>query len=81
MSDLVNQINPKMMITSHLDLVQTFQIIFEQMHVDGPVYIYENEIPGCLDLKPLFYDYFTSIVCDQFIVSHDQQTETYQYDT
>lgn len=59
--DLVSVINPKMMITSYVDLVEEFHGIFRQTGVNCPIYVYETHVPGCLDLKALLCDYVTPI--------------------
>lgn len=53
-----------MMLTSYLDAVDTFQSVFKQVGIECPMYIYENQIKGCHDMKPLLEDHFTSF--DQF---------------
>lgn len=53
-----------MMVTSYLDAVDMFQSIFDQVNIDCPIYIYENQVPGCHDLKPLLEQNFSSF--DQF---------------
>ncbi|XP_063697725.1 probable 4-coumarate--CoA ligase 1 [Culicoides brevitarsis] len=52
-SDIVDQVQPKIFITSRLDLVDYFKSIFKNLNLDCPIYIYENTIDGCHDLKPL----------------------------
>lgn len=55
--ELIEQINPKMMVTSYLDAVDMFQSVFKQVGIDCPLYIYENQIPECHDLKPLLEEH------------------------
>lgn len=45
------------MLTSYLDAVDMFQAVFDQVNLECPIYIYENEIPGCHDLKPLLEEH------------------------
>ncbi|XP_063703889.1 uncharacterized protein LOC134833496 [Culicoides brevitarsis] len=52
--DILQKINPKMMIMSHLDLVDEFQRIFREISLECPIYVYENSIEGCEELKTLF---------------------------
>lgn len=48
-----------MMITSYLDAVDMFKSVFDQVGIDCPIYIYENQTPGCHDLKPLLENHFS----------------------
>lgn len=45
------------MITSYLDAVEMFKSVFDQVKIDCPMYIYENKLEGCHDLKPFFEDF------------------------
>lgn len=36
-----------------MDLVEKFKNIIKDLELDCPIYIYENKISGCFDLKPL----------------------------
>ncbi|XP_063703556.1 uncharacterized protein LOC134833232 [Culicoides brevitarsis] len=58
--DILRKLNPKLMVTSYLDLIDVFNDAFDKVNIKCPIYVYENEIEGCHDLKPLFHDYFTS---------------------
>lgn len=52
-SDIVDQIQPKIFVTSRVDLVNDFKEIFQKLSLNCPIFIYENTVPGCHDLKPL----------------------------
>lgn len=52
-SDIINQIQPKIFVTSRIDLVESFKEIFKNLNLHCPIYIYENNVTGCYDLKPL----------------------------
>ncbi|XP_063709579.1 uncharacterized protein LOC134838065 [Culicoides brevitarsis] len=58
--ELMGQVQPKMMITSHLDAIEMFQGVFKQIGIDCPIYIYENAVEGCHDFKPFVENYFSS---------------------
>lgn len=62
LTDLVQQIHPKMLITTYENLLDIFQSTLKEvkMDTDCPIYVYENTYPGCHDLKPLLENYFTS---------------------
>lgn len=50
---LIEQLKPKLMVTSMPDQITLFENIFQNLTMDCPIYMYENKIPGCHDLKPL----------------------------
>uniref|UniRef100_A0A336MHT8 CSON001932 protein n=1 Tax=Culicoides sonorensis TaxID=179676 RepID=A0A336MHT8_CULSO len=52
-SDIIDQIQPKLFVTSRVDLIDHFKEIFKNLNIDCPIYIYENKIEGCYDLRPL----------------------------
>lgn len=53
-----------MMVTSYLDAVDMFQAVFETVNLECPIYIYDNQITGCHDLKPLLEEHVTGL--DEF---------------
>lgn len=59
--EIIEKLHPKMMITSFLDLVAMFKSILYDLKIDCPIFTYENQIPGCHDLKPVLEDYATKI--------------------
>uniref|UniRef100_A0A336LM03 Latrophilin Cirl n=1 Tax=Culicoides sonorensis TaxID=179676 RepID=A0A336LM03_CULSO len=75
--DLVDQIRPKIMITSYLDAVDTFQSIFKQINLECEVYIYQNKQSNCFDLKPLLEKYFTNFDEFQPIKTADPENELF----
>lgn len=54
LSDLIEKISPKAIITSHLEAVDTFKGILKAFQLNCPILIYENTIDGCVDLKEIF---------------------------
>lgn len=48
------------MITTYPEHLNEFKSAFKQLKIDCPIYMYENQFPGCHDLKPLLEEYFTS---------------------
>lgn len=54
MTDIINQVQPKMFFTSRVELVSYFKDIFKELKLDCPIFLYENTIEGCHDLKSLF---------------------------
>lgn len=45
------------MVTSYLDAVDMFKSVFDQVNPGCPIYIYENQLQGCHDLKPLLEEH------------------------
>lgn len=52
-SDIIDQVQPKMFVTSRIDLVTDFKDIFKKLNLNCPIFIYKNKTAGCHDLKPL----------------------------
>lgn len=52
MTDIINQVQPKMFFTSRVELVSYFRDIFKKLKLDCPIFLYENTLEGCHDLKP-----------------------------
>ncbi|XP_063706134.1 uncharacterized protein LOC134835194 [Culicoides brevitarsis] len=59
--ELIGQIKPKMMITSYLDAIDTFKAVFEEVKIDCPIYIYENNRKDCHDWKPFLENFASPI--------------------
>ncbi|XP_063703826.1 uncharacterized protein LOC134833441 [Culicoides brevitarsis] len=55
--ELIALIEPKAMFTSYLEAIEMFQEIFEQLNIRCPIYVYENKIDGCHDMKPFFEEH------------------------
>lgn len=51
--ELVEQIQPKLMITSFLEWIDEFQGIYTKLNTQCPIYVYENTRNDCHDLRPL----------------------------
>uniref|UniRef100_A0A336M3Q0 CSON011633 protein n=1 Tax=Culicoides sonorensis TaxID=179676 RepID=A0A336M3Q0_CULSO len=75
--ELIDQIKPKLMINSYLDAVEIFRSVFDQINIECPIYIYENQLPDCFDLKPLLENYFVNFEEFQPVKIHDPETELF----
>jgi len=51
--ELINQINPKLMLTSYFDQVEEFRGIFKELRMNCQIFTYKNQIFGCHDMKRL----------------------------
>lgn len=51
--DLVEQIQPKLMVSSYLEWIDDFKEIYKAVGLECPIYVYDNKRHDCHDLRPL----------------------------
>lgn len=51
--DLVEQIQPKIMVTSYLEWIDEFKDIYKALGMYCPIYVYDNKRHDCHDLRQL----------------------------